>query len=324
MFAQAENHIKKWQGLSQFKSKLSFNEFTVFEVEKNKQCFLEQKDSYQFYLLSENNKKDLSYCSSVSRNTSVLFLNPYYDNRGVSLKNVKYGCVFSKSFLKRYDYNNQIQLKLVRLGSTPIIKINDELFEFFKILFKRMIKEEESGKNKNEELINNYIGLIVHELIKTKSCSSKGHHIKKNATSRIVDDFFDMLEGQFPVKCKNTPIYLRTAQGFADAMLLHANHLNRSLKKLINKTTKTLINERITIEAIEILLNTDWNVSEIAHALGFEHASYFNNFFKRMTSMNPNEVRKNGVENHKDMFDFHRYNDIKFNNFTNQLSSISI
>lgn len=314
MFAHPKNYIKKSQGISQFKSKLNFKEFTVFKVEKDKQCYLDQNNFYQFYLFNGNNRNDLSGCPSVPKNKAVIFLNPYNNNRDISLQNFEYGCVFSKSFLNRSDYNNRIQLKLVRLGDTPIIKINDEVFEFLEILFKRMINEEESDNGQKVELINNYIGVIVHELIKTELCSSKVH-INKNATSRIVNNFFELLESQFPIKCKNTPIYLRTAQGFADSMLVHVNHLNRSLKKLMNKTTKTLINERITIEAIEILLNTDWNVSEIAHALGFEHPSYFNYFFKRMTSTNPKEARENGIGNHKYKFGFHNYGANRMYNF---------
>lgn len=310
MIVSRESYINKARSIAQFKSRLNSNEFKVFKVENDCLTNLNSNDFYQFYFFSGK-------MSGNGSNNGVLCLNPYSKNKVVSLKNIEYGCAFSKSFLKHSGRSHsQIQLSLAKLGSSPIIKINDEEFEFLKILLKRMINEEINGRDQNEEIMHNYLRLIVHELMKTDSCSSRDLN-QNNATTRIVNNFFELLESQFPVKCKHTPIGLRTAQGFADSMLLHATHLNRSLKMLTNKTTKTLINERITVEAIEILLSTEWNISEIAHALGFEHSSYFNNFFKRMTSTNPTKIRENKLENHKYKFGFHNHGGSRLVNFTN-------
>jgi AraC-like DNA-binding protein len=52
-----------------------------------------------------------------------------------------------------------------------------------------------------------------------------------------------------------------------------------------------LISERIISEAKALLQHTDWNISEIAFALGFEYPTYFNNFFKKITGVNPRSFR---------------------------------
>lgn len=40
-----------------------------------------------------------------------------------------------------------------------------------------------------------------------------------------------------------------------------------------------------------LLKNTDWNVSEIATALGFTEATHFNNFFKKHFQTTPTQFR---------------------------------
>jgi AraC family transcriptional activator of pobA len=64
----------------------------------------------------------------------------------------------------------------------------------------------------------------------------------------------------------------------------------RAVKVTPGKSTITHISERIANEAKASLLHTDWNVADIAYALGFEYPMYFNNFFKRSTGTNPTSL----------------------------------
>ncbi|WP_291108838.1 helix-turn-helix domain-containing protein [Dysgonomonas sp. UBA7710] len=67
------------------------------------------------------------------------------------------------------------------------------------------------------------------------------------------------------------------------------------LYKITGKSTTTHITERIIAEAKALLQHTDWNIAEIAYALGFEYPTYFNNFFKRQTGTNPKSLRQEMV-----------------------------
>jgi AraC-like DNA-binding protein len=85
---------------------------------------------------------------------------------------------------------------------------------------------------------------------------------------------------------------MKTAQDYAQQLNIHINHLNRAVKEVTGKSTTTHITERIATEAKALLQHTDWNISEIAYALGFEYPTYFNNFFKRITGTNPRSLRE--------------------------------
>jgi AraC family transcriptional activator of pobA len=97
------------------------------------------------------------------------------------------------------------------------------------------------------------------------------------------------------VESPDKPIGLKTAQDYAQYLSIHVNYLNRMVKEATGKPTTNHIAERIIGEAKALLQHTDWNIADIAYALGFEYPSYFNNYFKRMTGTNPKALRASEV-----------------------------
>ena len=91
------------------------------------------------------------------------------------------------------------------------------------------------------------------------------------------------------------PLRLKTAQDYADSLAIHVNHLNRSVKEVTGKPTSAHIAERVVTEAKALLQHTDWSIADIAHALGFEYHTYFNQYFKRVTGTTPKSFRPQTV-----------------------------
>jgi AraC family transcriptional activator of pobA len=113
----------------------------------------------------------------------------------------------------------------------------------------------------------------------------------KNAASRLTSVFLELLERQFPIESADLPLQLKTAQDYATNLNVHVNYLNRAVKEVTGKPTTTHITDRIISEAKALLHHTDWNIAEIAYALGFEYPTYFNNYFKKLTGTNPKAFR---------------------------------
>lgn len=137
--------------------------------------------------------------------------------------------------------------------------------------------------------MRNYMNLILHEAMKLQPSERFDQH--KNAASRITAVFLELLERQFPIESPDNPLQLKTAQDYAQHLALHVNYLNRMVKEVTGRPTTAHIVERIINEAKALLQHTDWNIADIAYALGFEYPSYFNNYFKRMTGTNPSSLR---------------------------------
>jgi len=63
------------------------------------------------------------------------------------------------------------------------------------------------------------------------------------------------------------------------------------VKEQSGKPAIVHIHERLILEAKRLLYHTDQSIKEIAFNLGFEEASYFNKFFKRLTQQTPLQYR---------------------------------
>lgn len=112
-----------------------------------------------------------------------------------------------------------------------------------------------------------------------------------NSSQRISVLFLELLESQFPIDHVRPVLKLRTPSDFANRLQVHVNHLNRALKRTMQKTTTQIIAERILAESKILLRNSNRNVSEIAYALGFTEAAHFNNFFKKQMHTSPLKFR---------------------------------
>ncbi len=248
-----------------------------------------------FYKVSLNTGKYLFHYADRSYQTdgTILFFgNPLipYSCEILSPENEGYSCLFTEDFLKLSERSEGLlQSPLFKIGGTPILQINEAQKTTLAPIYQKMIAEQDADYTYKDEMIRNYLHLIIHEALKIQPSESLVK--QKNAAERITAVFLDLLERQFPIESTGHPLALKTAQDFARYLLVHVNHLNSAVKEVTGKTTTTHIADRIIIEAKALLLHTDWNIAEIAYALGFEYPTYFNNFFKKKTGDVPKSLR---------------------------------
>lgn len=224
---------------------------------------------------------------------ALLFSNPLipYSWEARSTQQEGYFCLFTEEFFMVDGRLTSLQeLPIFRIGGTPVFFVTDEQVNFISSLFVKMFAEIQTEYVYKYDLLRNYTSLIVHEAMKMQPADSYFKH--HNASSRITNLFIELLERQFPIDSPRYVLKLKTATDFAGRLSVHVNHLNRSVKDVTGKTTTEHISERVVKEAKALLLHTDWNVAEIAYALGFEYPSHFNNFFRKQTSQTPSAFRK--------------------------------
>lgn len=74
---------------------------------------------------------------------------------------------------------------------------------------------------------------------------------------------------------------------YAEAVNLSAGHFGELIRKQSGRTPIELIHDRLLLEAKRALFHTEASIKEIAFQLGFDEASYFNRFFKRLNGTTP-------------------------------------
>ncbi|RWU03964.1 helix-turn-helix domain-containing protein [Pedobacter chitinilyticus] len=281
---------KTQRSVSKFNNELKLKGFNVWEL--NDDCnatrVYSRKDFYKICLSTGSSTIHYADKSFDANDTVLFFGNPHvpYSWETRSPNYTGYACLFSEDFLKLSERSESLlQSPFFKIGGTPILNISQTQREFLNTIFQKMIEEQQTDYFYKDDLMRNYIHLIIHEALKLQPSESFDQH--KNALSRIASVFLELLERQFPIETPDRPLLLNTAQAYSSSLAIHVNYLNRAVKETTGKSTTTHITERIAREARALLQHTDWNIAEIAYALGFEYPTYFNNFFKKMTGTNP-------------------------------------
>lgn len=286
--------IKTERSVSPFNNELKLKGFNVFKIEEDSSAtkIYSRKDFYKICLTTGKSIINYSDRSFEQEGTILFFGNPHvpYSWETLSTTYVGYTCLFSEEFLNMSERSDSIlKSPLFSLGGTPVLKISEDQRLFLNAIFEKMMQEQQSDYSFKDDLIRNYIHLILHEALKMQP--SENYAQQKSAASRLTNVFLELLERQFPIETSDDPLRLRTPQDYADNLSVHVNYLNKSIKEVTGKSTSSHISERIVTEAKALLQHTNWNVSEIAYALGFEYPTYFNNYFKRLTGTTPKAIR---------------------------------
>jgi len=250
-----------------------------------------RKDYFKISLIVGRNKVHYADKTIEIEKNALLFANPQVPYNYEPLDNRQSGffCIFTEAFFREFTTVKLQDYPVFKPGGQPIYFLPDEQVETAAVIFRRMFEEIESDYVYKYDLLRNYVLELVHFAQKLQP--AKTTHTDSNAAARISTLFMELLERQFPIESPFQQIKFRSAIEYARQLAVHVNHLNRALKETTGKTTSELIAERLTQEAVALLKHTKWNVSEIAHSLGFEEPTHFNNFFKKRTSRTPTNYR---------------------------------
>ncbi|QMU28082.1 helix-turn-helix domain-containing protein [Adhaeribacter radiodurans] len=114
---------------------------------------------------------------------------------------------------------------------------------------------------------------------------------RKNNNHQLLTKFEQLINQYFTAN-DTAEQGLLTVQYIAERMNLSPNYLSDMLRVHTGQNTQQHIHEKLIQKAKERLSTTNLSVSEIAYALGFEHAQSFSTLFKKKTNMSPLEFRQ--------------------------------
>lgn len=178
----------------------------------------------------------------------------------------------------------------VRIKDLPALQFynNEESFvitgkdeaEFLLQSIKKIELEITGGNRWNWNLIRLYFTemlIYFSRIIISKYSNSDSKY------DEIIEGFFSLIDRHY------TEHHL--INFYSDKLNISANALAKKIKAASGKTFQTVVNDRIAIEAMRKLFNTNKSVKEIAYDLGYEDPSYFHRFFKKLTGRTPQEFR---------------------------------
>ncbi len=224
----------------------------------------------------------------------ILFFSPEieYGWQNIPGDQVGYICLFNAEFLSAELKSLLKKLfELFSANAFPLIFLSSNEYVLFMSYFSQLEAEYRGDFKYKDDIINNLLTLIIYLGVKIQLEHSPESNGNEDSSSRIVALFMDLLDRQFPVESPFNAILYKSPGDFAAQLHVHVNHLNHCLKVATGKSTTNVINERIVSEAIDLLKNTDWTITQIGNSLGFEYPQHFNLFFKKITGKNPKDFR---------------------------------
>ena len=230
------------------------------------------------------------------KGNTITFMDPLipYSWEPTTLNQTGYFCLFTEDFVSQNFRNERLsQSPLFKVGGNHIFLLTDESMKLLSGIFENMLREIQSDYTNKYDLLRSYVQIIMHEAMKIQPPET--FYKPVNASGRISSLFLELLERQFPIDSPNQVLKLKNANEFAIQLNIHTNTLNRALKETTGNTTTEWIAKRIIKEAKALLQYSNWDISEVAYCLGFEHPSNFHVFFKRQTEITPLLFRKESV-----------------------------
>ena len=189
---------------------------------------------------------------------------------------------FTQEFLELEENRVLRELPIIKNpynGHELVLSAEDVAF-LNDISYKILDEFNDENTWKNSMLLAYLQVLLIHlSRLYTEQFADRGTSPERELLTR----FYELITENFA--------YMHDVASYAARVNLSPGHFSEIIKAQSGKTAIQHIHDRLLLEAKRLLFHSDSSVKEIAFALGFEDASYFNRFFKRLTAQTPAAYR---------------------------------
>ncbi len=170
------------------------------------------------------------------------------------------------------------------LADKPTIKLTKSDFEKYSFICESITEELSlPADNSKHILLKNLLHNLL--LLAEREKRKQGYiELKKGADLDYTLLFRDLLETNYTK--------LKSVNDYAKFICISEKRLGQATSKILGKSPKEIINDRILLEAKRLLVHTNLSIKEIGQELGFEDPAYFVRYFKKNSETTPVEFRE--------------------------------
>ncbi len=174
-----------------------------------------------------------------------------------------------------------IDVMFNNVRTIPVLQIDPDQVAMFDSLFSMIMREYEAPEAFGGQAVLRH--LLYVSLIKIGQ--AVGERIDSYDDTDTRDDLFKsflaLLEERFRTH--------HDVSYYAAELAITPRQLSERTKRVMGKTAKQVIEDRVTLEAKRNLRFTNKSIKSIAYELGYDDPSYFSKVFKRVTSQTPQD-----------------------------------
>ncbi|WP_166386740.1 helix-turn-helix domain-containing protein [Polaribacter sp. 11A2H] len=166
----------------------------------------------------------------------------------------------------------------------PFLELSPLKIDVLKLKFEEVYAEYQQQNLLRELKIINLINSIYIDLTRAYTADVNLEKLVSTSYSIILENLENLIHQHFYKE--------KLPKFYSDQLNITTKHLNRVVKKALNKTTSQLISERIILESKRLIIHSGNNLAAIADTLQFSDYAYFSRFFKSKTGCTPMDFRK--------------------------------
>ena len=169
------------------------------------------------------------------------------------------------------------------LFSVSQIQVDNQFKLFADLLHQMPVELQNTKDNSQADILQN----LLHNFLLYSERERRKQNfavIKKDADFDYVMLFKDLLETSYKSQ--------KQVNYYAKQIIITEKRLNQATTKVLGKTPKEIIDDRIILEAKRILAHTTESVKEIGYNLGFDEPTNFIKYFKKHSKFTPTEFRE--------------------------------
>ena len=194
--------------------------------------------------------------------------------------------LFTEAFL----FKNQVQFDELSYDYpynsvlyNPVLKISGKShYETFLSLVELVYREyAQDGCSLKHEVLQTLLRALI---LKARSQLPPSHQVAPSDSKALFVLFQKKLDEHIS--------HTRNANDYTNLTGSSYYQLNSAVKEFSGKSIKSFIDSTVILKAKQLLCNQDLNVSEVAHSLGFDEATNFSKFFRKLTDTSPKTFRE--------------------------------
>jgi AraC family transcriptional regulator, transcriptional activator of pobA len=189
---------------------------------------------------------------------------------------------FKRDFLSFFKKRIEEEFPFFELNETALYELN---IEQKNVIFDEFTQIRKKFKQKTPHQENILQGLLLSLLYCCKEIfeQTKLHEKEWSKSAVLARKFQNFVQKFFLEKQK--------VEDYANLLNVTPNYLSAIISEELNRNAKAIINERILIEAKNLLTYSSDDISTIAYQLGFKEMTHFGRFFRKETRVSPSEWR---------------------------------
>lgn len=195
---------------------------------------------------------------------------------------------FNREFYCIVDHDQEVSCAgfiFYGLPSPMIIQLDDKALRSFDLLHQVFVEEFGNHDTIQGEMLR----MLLKRLIIKLTRLAKKQYLPTKLSS--VD--YDLLR-EFNLLVEKHYKEYHQVQDYANLLHKSPKTLSNLFRKVGADSPLKIIRDRIALEGKRLLRFTNLDVAEVAYAIGFQEASHFSRFFKKVVGVPPATFRKTG------------------------------